>query len=76
LSGSATGGMRRRGRRGHLTGHRIDYIPKSGVSPPIAVGHGADFLTGLGVLADHLRLNRRSQERRALGACHHRCLLR
>src|SRR6267378_6510836 len=30
----------------------------------------------LGVLADHLRLNRRSRWRHALGACHHRCLLR
>src|SRR5258708_119645 len=30
----------------------------------------------LGVLADDLRLNRRSQWRHALGACHHRCLLR
>jgi hypothetical protein len=53
--------MPRRGGRGILTGHRMDYIPKSGVGPSISVGRGADFLTGLGVLADHLRLNRRSQ---------------
>ena len=68
--------MPRRGGRGILTGHRMDYIPKSGVGPSISVGRGADFLTGLGVLADRLRLYRRSQWWRPLGACCHRRLLR
>jgi hypothetical protein len=40
------------------------------------ISHSVFHTVMLGVLADYLRLYRRSQWRDALGACHHWCLVR
>src|SRR5258708_18487886 len=46
------------------------------LAPTVTLCVSCDFhAVMLGVLVSHLWLNRRSQYRRALGACHHRCLL-
>src|SRR6266478_8068457 len=46
-------------------------------APTVTLCVSRDFhVVMLGVLPGHLWLNRRSQWRGALGACHHRCLLR
>ena len=53
--------MPRRGRRGDLTGHWVDHIPRVVLVLLLVSGAVLIFGRGLGVLADHLRLNRRSQ---------------